>query len=95
MGNALVMMGSYGVFPYAVLSASVSILLMTYALFTVYRLVFLGKARDERLKFADLSIMERAYLIPVIVALFAFGVYPKPLLDLVKPTVLSLLTLMK
>jgi NADH-quinone oxidoreductase subunit M len=72
-----------------------ALLLATYYLFTMYRCVFLGKAEEGGAVFADLGLRERAYLLPLVAALLIFGLYPKPLLDLVRPTVLTLLSTVK
>lgn len=95
VGNALVMMGGYLSYPNAIICMSVSLLLLTYAIFTLYRHVFLGKLTVESAKVQDLSVRERGLLIPIVVLLISFGVYPRPLLDLSKPAVLNLLTLLK
>ena len=61
----------------------------------MYRQMFLGAAGGESTKVIDLGIRERAYLLPLVVALLICGIYPKPLLELVRPTVLTLLSLVK
>jgi len=95
VGSALLTIGSYSVHPTTVLLTSGALLLATYYLFTMYRCVFLGAASERGSAFSDLSARERAYLIPLVMALLALGVYPKPLLDLVRPTVLTLLSMVK
>ena len=75
--------------------AAIAFLLATYYLFTMYRYVFLGAPGTATETFEDLTLRERVYLLPVVACLLSFGVYPKPLLDLVRPTVLSLLSTVK
>ena len=82
-GHALLTIGSYSVHPITVILTGGALLLATYYLFTMYRCVFLGKAQGDA-AFADLGLRERAYLVPVVAGLLAFGLYPKPLLDLVQ-----------
>jgi NADH-quinone oxidoreductase subunit M len=98
VGHALLMIGSYTVHPAAVILAGASLLLATYYLFGMYRYVFLGsesKADGGLGGFADLTMRERAYLVPLVGCLLFFGLYPKPLIELVRPTVLTLLSTLK
>ena len=95
VGHALLTIGSYSVHPITVILTGGALLLATYYLFTMYRCVFLGKASEGAAAFPDLGLRERAYLIPLVMALLVFGLYPKPLLDLVRPTVLTLLSTVK
>jgi NADH-quinone oxidoreductase subunit M len=95
VGHALLTIGSYSVHPIVVLVIGAALLLATYYLFTMYRHVFLGKEGASVATFTDLSLRERAYLLPLVAALLVFGLYPKPLLDLVRPTVLTLLSTVK
>jgi NADH-quinone oxidoreductase subunit M len=58
----------------------------------LYRFVFLGPEASPRAKaIQDLTLREQAYLYPLVILLVVFGIYPKPLLELVRPTVLALL----
>lgn len=95
VGHSLLMIGSYSVHPSAVLLSGVAFLLATYYLFTMYRFVFLGRASEGSKDFADLTLRERAYLLPLVGCLLFFGLYPKPLLELIRPTVLTLLSTIK
>jgi NADH-quinone oxidoreductase subunit M len=72
-----------------------AILLAVYYLFSMYRVVFLGKPANGELEFADLNFRERAYLLPLVFSLLFFGLYPKPWIDLARPTVLTLLSIVK
>lgn len=95
VGHALLMIGSYTVHPAAVILSGAAILLATYYLLTMYRHVFLGKTTRESQAFTDLTIREKAYLLPIVGCLLIFGLYPKPLIELVRPTILTLLSTIK
>jgi len=95
VGHALLMIGTYAIHPLIVGLAIGAILLAAYYLFTMYRFVFLGKPSATLTAFPDLTLRERAYLLPVVSALLVFGLYPKPLIELVRPTVLTLLSTLK
>lgn len=94
VGNALIVIGSYTPHQGAVAICIAAILLATFCLFTMYREVFLGKPQHGG-ELTDLGARERAFVFPVVLALVVFGFYPKPLLDLVRPTVLTLLSTTK
>ena len=95
VGHSLLMIGSYSVHPAAVILAGTALILATYYLFAMYRYVFLGSTREGVTGFSDLSIRERAYLLPLVGCLLVFGIYPKPLIELARPTVLTLLSMIK
>jgi NADH-quinone oxidoreductase subunit M len=96
VGDSLVIIGSYSVSPGVVMLACGSVLLSGYYLFTMYRHVFLGSPAEGgtgvALAFPDLTLRERIYLLPVVASLLFFGLYPKLLIELVRPTVLTLLS---
>lgn len=96
VGQSLITLGGYSVEPSTVLVVAVGSILLTYALFSVFRAVFFGPSSDtaenSRRSVRDLTWRERAVLVPVLVGLLASGLYPKPLMDLVKPSAEALLT---
>jgi len=70
-----------------VLAATGVILAAVYLLYAVQR-VFFGPIRHpENEHLADLSTRELAVLIPLVVAAFAMGLFPGPMLRAVEPTV--------
>ncbi|MFZ9595167.1 MAG: complex I subunit 4 family protein [Bdellovibrionia bacterium] len=95
VGHALVMIGSYSIHPAAVLVVGGTLLLASYYLFHMYRGIFLGKPAEHSETFSDLTLRERAYLFPVVSGLLFFGLYPKPVIELIRPTILTLLSTVK
>jgi NADH-quinone oxidoreductase subunit M len=95
VGHALVLIGSYSIHPLTVMIAGGALLLASYYLFNMYRCIFLGKPNREFGAFADLTYRERAYMLPVVISLLFFGLYPKPLIELIRPTVLTVLSTVK
>jgi len=95
VGHALVIIGSYSIHPVTVVVAGGALLLASYYLFSMYRFVFLGKPGAGFHSFQDLTMRERGYMLPLVSALLIFGLYPKPLIDLIRPTVLTLLSTIK
>ncbi len=95
VGQSLTMMGSFSVSPVTVLIVLSGVLVMTFALFAVFRNVFLGQPKDKENLAVDLSMREKSLLMPIVGCLLFLGILPKPLLDLVRPSILTLLSLMK
>ncbi len=95
VSHALVTIGSYSTRPIIVAVAAFALLLANYYVFMMYRHIFFGKPSAASQDFEDLTWRERFYLFPIVVGLLFSGVYPRPLLDLVRPTVLTLLSVAK
>lgn len=99
VGSSLIVIGAFSPYPVAALLAGLSGLLGAYCLFTMYRYVFLGSLSNGEqtgsTTFADLTVREKAYLLPLVASLLFFGIYPKPLIELVRPTVVTLLSMVK
>jgi NADH-quinone oxidoreductase subunit M len=93
VGHSLLVVGSYSVNPLVVLLIGASLLMGVYYLFNMYKLVFLGSA--EQAGFRDLSPRERGYLLPLAMALLICGLYPRPLIEVVRPAALVLLSMVK
>ena len=73
---------------YAVLGGT-TIILGAYYMLKMYQHVMLGE-NNERV-FADVSFKEGLALVSIIVVLFFFGMYPKPITDLITPSLESIL----
>jgi NADH-quinone oxidoreductase subunit M len=95
VGRSLLVIGGYSVHPLAVVVTGAVGMLASYYLLTMYRRVFLGPATEATSAFRDLSWREKAYLLPIVAGLVVFGIYPKPLLEMVRPSVLTLLSTVK
>jgi len=76
---------------YAVLGAVGIILAAIYMLWMYQRMMFgkITKPENENLK--DLNLREKIILIPLILAIFWIGIYPKPFFNKMEPSVKSLL----
>lgn len=83
----------YGLFQvnlwYAILGG-LTIILGAYYMLRAFQHSMLG-AKGEKI-FADVSINETIVLVLIIAVLFFFGVYPKPLTDLIGPSLQNILT---
>lgn len=90
-GQSLVMMGSYVVNSGVVVVVLMGIVLLTFSLFNVFRCVFLGSSESKTINFGDLSRIEQGCTYPIVVTVVILGMLPKPLLDIVRPSVLNFL----
>jgi NADH-quinone oxidoreductase subunit M len=81
IGEFLVLLGSFGRYPWATgIAATVVIFAAAYLLWAIQRIVFnkLDKPENEGLK--DLSVRELVVLAPLIIGIIWMGLYPAPLL---------------
>lgn len=95
VGHALIMIGSFSIHPITIVISGCALLLASFYLFSMYRAVFLGRPGVGFQSFSDLTVRERAYMLPVVASLLFFGLYPKPWIELIRPTVLTLLSTVK
>ena len=83
-----------GVFPLAGWAAALSVLgLLATAIFllTMLQRVWNGPASERWAAFPDLTLGERAIVVPAIAAMFLLGIYPQIVLRFTNPAVLQLL----
>ncbi|MCC6485376.1 MAG: NADH-quinone oxidoreductase subunit M [Armatimonadetes bacterium] len=91
VGEFLVFLGSWMRNPwYAVLGASTAVLSACYLLWMVQRVLHGPMTNEENKSLLDLSAREIAVLTPLAVGVIFFGVYPKPILERVEPSVLRI-----
>jgi NADH-quinone oxidoreductase subunit M len=82
VGEFLVLIGAFRTQPVAaVISATVVIFAAVYLLWALQRIIYNPLAKPENAALKDLNKRELGLLIPLIVAIFWLGLYPKPILD--------------
>jgi NADH-quinone oxidoreductase subunit M len=92
VGEFLSLIGTFIVHrPYAIFAAAGVILAAVYMLWSFQR-VFTGEPSGENATFRDLSRVELATLLPLLALSLFLGLYPKPLLERVEPSVKALIT---
>ena len=77
--------------PYAILAAVGVILAAVYMLWGFQR-VFTGEPTGENATFADMNRVELATVLPLLALSLFLGIYPKPLLERVEPSVKALIS---
>lgn len=91
VGEFLALLGTFLVHrPYAVIAATGVILAAVYLLWAFQR-VFTGEPNGEHAPLRDLNAREIAVLAPLLALSLFLGVYPKPVLDRVEPSVKTLI----
>lgn len=95
VGEFLILLGTFKAnMWYAVFAASGVILSACYMLWMFQR-VFYGKCENpENQKLKDIDWREKIILLPLIILIFWIGIYPKPFLDRIEPSVKDLLNQM-
>jgi NADH-quinone oxidoreductase subunit M len=93
VGEVLTLVGVFQVNTWVAVFATTGIILSAgYALW-LYRRVIFGKLEKESLKgILDMSLREKAILVPLIVLTILFGFYPAPILDVTAASVDNLIT---
>jgi NADH-quinone oxidoreductase subunit M len=81
VGEFLVLLGSFGSFPYATVVATTGVIFAAaYLLWALQRLIFNRLDNPENQHLADLSRRELAVMLPLLIAIVWLGLYPAPVL---------------
>jgi NADH-quinone oxidoreductase subunit M len=87
VGEFLALLGTFIVDkPYAIISAVGVILAAVYLLWAFQR-SFMGEPSGDNAKLTDLSVREICCVVPLLAISLLLGLYPKPVLDRVEPSV--------
>ena len=75
--------------------AGLSIILAAVYTLNMVQKVFYGEANIVTEKIQDISLNQKLVLAVLVVLIFFFGIYPQPLFDLTKDTILNIITRLK
>jgi NADH-quinone oxidoreductase subunit M len=92
VGEFLVLLGTFVTARWWVVVATVGVILAAIYLLWAYQRVFHGKAEGANATFPEMTMRERVIMAPLIVLIVGLGVYPKPMLDRIAPSVDELVT---
>jgi NADH-quinone oxidoreductase subunit M len=87
VSEILVLVGTFTRYPVAGVIATVGIILSAVYILLMYQRMMTGPKPENTAGIRDLSMREAWVVAPLVVAIVGLGVYPKPVLDLVSPTV--------
>jgi len=91
----LIFLGSYPVYPVLTVLALVGVVItVAYFLWTILRM-FTGPLNPRWRALPDMDGRERWALVPLAAAMVVFGVYPRPLLDVINLAMVNLLGLIR
>jgi NADH-quinone oxidoreductase subunit M len=92
IGEYLILIGSFLTARWWTVVAATGVILAALYLLWAYQRVFHGEPDDANRSFPELRAKEAAVLLPFIGLIVFTGVYPKPMLDRIEPSVKALIT---
>jgi len=93
VGEFLILLGAYKANPvWGVLAASGVIFAAGYMLWMYQRVMYGPVTKEENKKLTDINWRERIILLPLIILIFWFGIYPKPFFAKIEPAVKTVLS---
>jgi NADH-quinone oxidoreductase subunit M len=91
IGEYLVLTGSFLTARWWTVVAAAGVILAALYLLWAYQRVFHGEPDENNRTFPELKLKEAAVLLPFIGIILFTGVYPKPMLDRIEPSVKALI----
>jgi NADH-quinone oxidoreductase subunit M len=91
VGEFLILIGSFPTARWWVVAATVGVILSALYLLWAYQRVFHGEPDEANASFPELKLREGLLLSAFVAAIVFAGVYPKPMLERVEPSVKALL----
>jgi len=87
VGEYLVLVGSFGEARWWVVVATAGVVLAALYLLWAYQRVFHGPAEGPNATFPEITVREGSLLAVFVVASLVAGIYPKPMIDRIEPSV--------
>ncbi len=87
VGEFLILLGAFVANPWIASVAATGVILAALYLLWAYQRVFHGPAEGENAEMEDLNISEGLVLLPMLVLIVFLGVYPKPMLERIEPSI--------
>lgn len=91
VGEFLILIGTFPTARWWAVIATTGVILAALYLLWAYQRVFHGEPDEANKGFRELRLAEGAVLLPFIAAIVFVGVYPKPLIERIEPSVASLI----
>jgi len=92
VGEFLVLIGTFVTRRWWAVAATSGVILAALYLLWAYQRVFHGRPEGANAAFPEMTMRERAVMAPLVVLIVFLGVYPRPVLDRIAPSVQSLVT---
>jgi NADH-quinone oxidoreductase subunit M len=87
ISEALIFLGIYKVYTGITIVAVFGLLIGAAYLLWMFKRMFFGEPSEEVKSYTDMNAREIAYMLPLCVAVVVFGVYPTPILNIMKASV--------
>jgi NADH-quinone oxidoreductase subunit M len=95
VGEFLVLVGTFIAHRWWAVVAAAGVIIAALYLLWAYQRVFQGEPDEANASFPDLRISERLVMVPLLVLIVFLGVYPKPMLERIQPSVKRVITRME
>ena len=95
ISEALIFLGVFESFQTIASIGVIGLLLGAAYLLWMYKRMFFGEPRAVEKKYSDANAREIFYMIPLCVLVIVFGIYPTPILDVMKESVGELLKILR
>jgi NADH-quinone oxidoreductase subunit M len=95
VGEFLALLGTFLAHRWWAVVAAAGVIVAALYLLWAYQRVFQGEPDEENAKFPDLNLTERLVMVPLLVLIVFLGIYPKPVLDRIEPSVNRILNRME
>ena len=95
IGEAMVFLGAFPVYRTIVVISTLGILLNAAYFLWSYQRIFLGKLNEKYVDLPEISGRELFTLVPLAVLVILLGVYPSPLIDIMKTTMAHIIELVQ
>ena len=87
VGEFLVLLGTFIAHRWWAVIAAFGVIIAALYLLWAYQRVFTGEPDEDNKLFPDLNISEKLVMVPLVGLIIFLGVYPKPVLDRIEPSV--------
>jgi len=91
VGEFLILLGTFATHRWYAVVATAGVILAAVYLLWAYQRVFHGEPQGDNRTIPDMTWRERGIMAPLLVAIVFLGVYPKPVLERIQPSVTSLI----
>ncbi len=95
VGEFLALLGTFIAHRWWAVVAAAGVIVAALYLLWAYQRVFQGEPDEANKSFPDLNLTERLVMVPLLVLIVFLGIYPKPVLDRIEPSVHRILTRME
>jgi NADH-quinone oxidoreductase subunit M len=92
VGEFLILIGSFVTARWWAVVATAGVILAAIYLLWAYQRVFHGRPEGANATFPEMTMRERAVMAPLVALIVLLGVYPRPVLDRIAPSVQELIT---